>query len=126
MRGSEWPARRCTSSRGDALFEQIRNGRDPEGVRGEAFRDCGILQPPFHHAAYIVYMKLHAREAFLFPHHALKYRGLFRRIVEASGVEVIENNPFEIVADGDFARLVALFFEVQHPLLPGPVENSRA
>ena len=52
---------------GDALFEQIGDGGNAEGVRREVFRQPGIFEPPVHHAADIVHIDMHARELLFLP-----------------------------------------------------------
>jgi hypothetical protein len=51
VRGSAWPARRWTSSKGQALLEQIGDGGDAEGVGREPGGQTGVPQPPLDHLA---------------------------------------------------------------------------
>ena len=42
----------------------------------------------------------------------------------ARGFEVIEDEAFQIVADGDLARLAALLIKMEHLLLSCPIEAA--
>ncbi len=72
----------------DALFEQIRDGGDAEGMRREASGQTGRSEPPLHHAADVVDRETRRAEVAGAPQSAAEQGRVLRSIAKIGCVQV--------------------------------------
>ena len=80
-------------------------------------RDCPgacVFEPTLHHAADVVDVNATRGDLAGFANGCRKERRILRRSTEACGIEVIEDDAFEIMPYRNLPGLAALLFEVEH------------
>ena len=91
---------------------------------GKPGRQASVTEPPLHHP-----IDVHAGQGSLGQRARLaigrpEEGSVFRRVPETGLIQVFKKHLFQIVPDGDIARLAAFLIEVQHPLLAGIVQTA--
>jgi hypothetical protein len=91
------------------LFKQIRNRRDPEGVRGEARGQASVFEAALHHPADVIHMDTRFRERLGFAQRRAEQGSARGRILKPGNVEITGECPLQIVTLRDLTGSVATF-----------------
>ena len=111
---------------GQALLQEVGDGCDAEGMRGEARRQASIPQSPFDHLADVAGVHRAFGQLPGLADGAAEQGRVPVGFLQSGSLEVFKQNLGQVVTDGDLARLAALLVEVEHPLIAGIVKTGAA
>ena len=107
-----------------ALFQQVGNRRDAEGVRRQPAGQACVLQPALHHPANVDHVHRVLGELSRLLVGRPEEGSVLSGSPKTGCVDVLENDLLQVVTDRNLTALAALLVEVQHALVARMIKTA--